>query len=95
MESLPHADYAIAEDRLFWLFEYNWGQQIQNLFDVARPDNREDVYALLTGPRLVVPLGARNVMVAELLYSNTRYEIQPFDFESGAAILTFWTTGQG
>lgn len=86
---VARADYAIAEDRLFWLFQYNWGQQLQDLFEVARPDNRENVYSLLTGPRLVLPLGNRNAIVTDLQYTNTRYEFQPYDFESGAAILQF------
>jgi hypothetical protein len=80
-------DYAFVEERLFWLFQYNWGQQLLDLFDAANPGNRENVSTLLTGPRLVLPLGARNALITDLQYTNTQYEFRPYDFESGAVLL--------
>jgi hypothetical protein len=82
------ADYAFVEERLFWLFQYNWGQTLQDLFQAASPGNREDVYSLVTGPRLVIPFSTRTAMTADLEYTNTRYELRPIDFESGAAMLS-------
>ena len=80
-------DYAFVQDRLFWLLQYNWGQQLTDLFEATNPGNRENVSTLLTGPRLAIPFGSRNALITDLLYTNTQYEIQPYDFESGAVVM--------
>tara|TARA_R110002096_G_scaffold6305_4_gene29243 strand:- start:717 stop:2033 length:1317 start_codon:yes stop_codon:yes gene_type:complete len=84
-----NAQYQFFEDRFFWDLQYNWGQQLQDNFQPARPDNRENISLLTTGPTFVQPIGDRNFISVEASYSTLDYEFQPFDFERGLGAVRF------
>ena len=75
------ADYWFIPDRLGWNFQYNFGQQVFDPLAPIRPDNRENVSYLTTGPQLEMPLGSRFELKASVDYSDTSYEINPNDQE--------------
>ena len=73
------ANYWFLGDRLGWNLQYNFGQQVFDPLAPVRPDNRENVSYLTTGPTLEMPLGPRFEFTASVDYSNTSYEINPND----------------
>ncbi len=73
------ADYWFILDRLGWNLQYNFGQQVFDPLAPIRPDNRENVSYLTTGPQLEMPLGSRFEFQASVDYSDTSYEINPND----------------
>lgn len=73
------ANYWFLEDKFGWNLQYNYGQQVFNPLAPIRPDNRENVSFVTTGPQLIVPLGARFELKANAEISETSYEINPND----------------
>ncbi len=83
------ADYQIVDERFFWEVQYNWGQQLQNNFQPSRPDNREDISLLTTGPTFIQPIGERNFIRLQALHTTLEYETQPFDFDRDLGMVGF------
>lgn len=84
-----NAQYQFLEDRFFWDLQYNWGQQLQDNFQPARPDNRENITMVTTGPTYIQPIGDRNFIGLEASYTTLDYEFQPFDFDRGLGAVRF------
>ena len=82
-------DVALVEERLRWLVQDNWGQQLLDPFLPARPDNREVINFFNTGPTLLLPVGRRHQVTIGALYSNINYETSPFDSEGVSGTLQF------
>ena len=72
---------------LDWGFNVNHGQQLVNPFQPVRPDNRENVTVLSTGPGFSMPIGARTYITGGGSYSDISYEFRPFDNERMAGRL--------
>lgn len=72
-------DYWFLVDRFGWNVQYNFGQQFFDPLAPIRPDNRENVSYLTTGPQLEFPLGSRFEFQASAEVSDTSYEINPND----------------
>ena len=73
------ADYWFLLDRFGWNVQYNFGQQVFDPLAPIRPDNRENVSYLTTGPQVEFPLGSRFEFKANADWSDTSYEINPND----------------
>ena len=73
------ADYWFLLDRFGWNVQYNFGQQVFNPLAPIRPDNRENVSYLTTGPQVEFPIGSRFEFKANADWSDTSYEINPND----------------
>ena len=71
------ASYEFIEDVFDWNLQYNFGQQVFDPLAPIRPDNRENVSYLTTGPDLDLELGNRFFVKAGANYSTTNYEISP------------------
>jgi hypothetical protein len=66
---------------LDWVFNVNHGQQLLNPFEPVRPDNRENVTVLSTGPGISIPIGVRTYITGSGTYTDVSYETRPFDNE--------------
>lgn len=75
------------DGRLAWTLEDNYGQQVVNVFEPIRPNNRENVNLFSTGPNVRLPIGQRNVIDLGVRYSDMSYEIRPQDNERHSATL--------
>ena len=75
------ASLYLIKNRLDWAFNVNHGQQLLNPFEPVRPDNRENVTVLSTGPRFYIPVGTRTYVTGGGTYSDIAYEFRPFDNE--------------
>lgn len=73
------SSYSFVEDVLDWTLQWNYGQQVFDPLAPIRPDNRENVSYLTTGPQLDLPLGSRFELKANAQYSDVTYEINPND----------------
>lgn len=73
------ANYSFVEEVFDWNLEYLYGQQVFNPLSPVRPDNREDVTLLTTGPELNLAMGSRFFARIAADYSATNYEINPND----------------
>lgn len=73
------AGYWFLVDRFGWNLQYNFGQQVFDPLAPIRPDNRENVSYLTTGPQLEFPIGSRFEFQASVDFSDTSYEINPND----------------
>jgi hypothetical protein len=72
-------DWTLLEERLFWNFSANHGQQIVDPFQAITPRNREDVTIVSLGPMLTLPIATRTFLVASVSQSEARYELRPLD----------------
>ena len=80
---VAYAEFTLAEERLVWLVEDTFGQQLVDPLEAARPGNRENVNYFTTGPTLSLLPGSRNSIELEALYSSVNFEERPFDNERG------------
>ena len=76
---LGSASVYIIKRRLDWQFTVNHGQQLINPFEPVRPDNREHVTVLSTGPQFNIPVGVRTYITGGGTYTDISYELRPFD----------------
>lgn len=72
-------DWLLFEERFFWSFTANHGQQIVDPFQAITPANREDVTIVSTGPMLSLPIATRTFLNASVSQSEARYEERPLD----------------
>ncbi|MBT8080173.1 MAG: outer membrane beta-barrel protein [Gammaproteobacteria bacterium] len=82
-------EYFFSPEVFSWILDYNYGQQVFNPLQPARPGNREDVSFLTTGPRLTIPMSSRWFAGVDLTYSNVTYERRPNNNNRGAAAVRF------
>ena len=73
------AIFSLIDERLTWEIRDNFGQQLLDPLEVARPGNRENVNFFTTGPTLTSSAGGRNPIVLDARYSRVSYEERPFD----------------
>ncbi len=73
------ATFTLIDERLRWVFEDNYGQQLFDPLEAARPDNRENINFFTTGPTLNLVRGERLFVTADVRYSILSYELQPSD----------------
>ena len=76
-----HLVFGILPERLLWSLEDNFGQARQNQFEADRPDNRENINLLSTGPDLTLNLGSTMSLLLSGRYALTQYEDSPLDNE--------------
>lgn len=74
-----NATLTLIDERLSWIFQDNFGQQLFNPLQPSRPGNREDVNVFTTGPTINFFNGRRNSVRVDLRYSRRSFEIQPND----------------
>jgi hypothetical protein len=67
-------DFAFIPERFEWVVEDNYGQIARNRQVADRPDNREQINYLSTGPELTLPLGARTNLLVSGRYTDTYLE---------------------
>jgi hypothetical protein len=67
-------DYAFIPERFSWVIEDNYGQIAKNRQVADRPDNREQMNFLSTGPEITIPLGARTRFEISGRYTDTYLE---------------------
>jgi len=67
-------DYAFIPERFSWVIEDNYGQIAKNRQVADRPDNREQMNYLSTGPEITIPLGARTHFEISGRYTDTYLE---------------------
>lgn len=70
---------SLIEERLRWVIQDRFGQQLFDPFQPARPDNREDVNFFTTGPVLNLFPASRNDVRIEARYGRVDYEERPSD----------------
>lgn len=75
-------DFAFIPERFSWVVEDNYGQIAKNREVADRPDNREQINYLSTGPEITLPLGARTSVVLSGRYTDTYLEDSPQDNSS-------------
>lgn len=75
------SSYELAEDRVTWEVENNFGQTAVDPFLAASPLNRENVNFFSTGPIMNFGLGGRNGINIEGRFSDVHYEQSPLDNE--------------
>ncbi len=83
------ATLSLARDRLHWIAINNFGQRTIDPLVAPTPANREDVNFLTTGPSFRLPMGRRNQIGIEALYSRVNYEVRPLDNDKKEARLWF------
>jgi hypothetical protein len=83
------AIFSLVEERLRWVVQENFGQQLRNPFQPARPDNREDINHFSTGPTINFLTGGRNSLVLDARYSLVSYEERPADNDRLSGTLSF------
>ncbi|HLS82406.1 MAG TPA: outer membrane beta-barrel protein [Steroidobacter sp.] len=74
--------YAVVPDRLVWNVADNYGQIVSDRRLPGTPENREDINYFTTGPDLLLPLGARNLLRVSGRWSDLYYEDRPDTSES-------------
>jgi hypothetical protein len=74
-----NATFTLIEERLRWMVQDRFGQQLLDPFQPARPNNREDVNYFSTGPTLNLLTGGRNSVVLDARYDRVDYEDRPAD----------------
>jgi len=73
--------YEAVPERFRWTLEDNFGQSRLNQFSADRPDNRENINLLSTGPDLTFRLGTAFTFHLGGRYELTTYESSPLDSE--------------
>ncbi len=81
--------YWLVDERLNWIVEENYGQQLADPFAAETPANRESLNFFTTGPSFLLPIGERNQFGLEMRYSQMDYEITPIDNDRVSARLSF------
>jgi hypothetical protein len=71
--------FGIVPEKFLWSLEDNFGQARQNQFLAVRPDNRENINQLRTGPDLTLNLGSTMSLLLSGRYALTQYEESPLD----------------
>lgn len=69
-----HVAYSFIPERFSWVIEDNYGQIAKNRQVADRPDNREQMNFLSTGPEITLPLGARTHLEISGRYTDTYLE---------------------
>lgn len=69
----------LIDERLQWLIQENFGQQLFDPLQPDRPGNREDINFFTTGPTATLFFGSRNFLNLDARYSRVTYELQPSD----------------
>ena len=72
-----YANFSLIDERLSWDIRDNFGQQLLDPLEAARPGNRENVNFFTTGPTLTLSPGGRTPMVLDARYSRVGYEERP------------------
>lgn len=67
-------DFAFIPERFDWVVEDSYGQIARNRQVADRPDNREQINYLSTGPELTLPLGARTELLLSGRWTDTYLE---------------------
>jgi len=80
-------NFTIVDERLIWLVQETFGQQLVDPLSPSSPGNRENVSYFTTGPTLSLLPGSRNNIQVDLLYSSVNYEVRPADNERLSAAL--------
>lgn len=75
-------DFAFVPERFSWIVEDNYGQIAKTRQVADRPDNREQINYLSTGPEITLPLGSRTRAVLSGRYADTYLEDSPQDNEA-------------
>ena len=73
------ATFNIVDERLQWVIQDTYGQQLLDPLAPARPDNREDVNYFTTGPTFSFLPGSRSPVQIEARYSRVNFEERPSD----------------
>ena len=81
-------NFTLIDERLRWVVQDNFGQTLFNPLQPARPNNREDVNFLTTGPTFNLLPGSRNLIDIDLRYSRMDFEERPFDNDRLSAALS-------
>ena len=76
------AQWGQPSDWLQWFARETFGQLSATPLQPATPDTVENVNYVSTGPTLNIPLGSRMHLSVAGYYSNTTYQISPFDSHS-------------
>ncbi len=78
-------DWTVVDQRINWIVEETFGQQLLNPLAPLSPRNRENINFFSTGPDFLIPVGARNSLGANLRYTNINYERRQFDNDRSSA----------
>jgi len=71
-------DFRLLADTLSWSVEDDLAQSLVNSVDVASPGNTQNTNIFSTGPRLVLPIGARTSFALDGKWTNVWYEQSNF-----------------
>ncbi len=82
-------DFNVIDNVLQFAVTDNYGRTLFNPFEAARPENQENVNIFTAGPNLTFFQGARNDAGLDVIYTNTYYEIRPFDNEQFSGRIYF------
>jgi len=72
-------EFSLVEERVAWIVQDNYGQQLFDPFTPATPSNREDVNLFTTGPTFNFLSPGRNHVDLDLRYSSENFERRPDD----------------
>lgn len=97
VDEIPNEVYGFADlslevhavpERFSWLASSRIAQARPDAFQIDRPENREAVHILSTGPRLLLPMGRRTSFRLERVETRRSVDHQPlFDSDVGATTL--------
>ena len=80
--------FTMIDERLIWIVRDNFGQALRDPLQPARPNNRENVNYLTTGPSIRLLSGSRNSIDVDLRYTRFDFELRPNDNERLSAALS-------
>ena len=81
--------WSTSEGRFKWKLQENFGRQLFDPFEPARPENWENINYFSTGPELRLFSAGRNSVDVSATYSNVKYEIRPYDNERVSGNVAF------
>lgn len=81
------ATIVVIDERMRWVIQDTFGQQLADPLQPARPDNRDNVNFLTTGPTFSLLSGGRNTLDLDLRYSTVSFEGQLSDNDRTSATL--------
>lgn len=87
--AITDVTYWFVDERLNWVLQDNYGQQLIDPLAAATPNNQQNVNFLTTGPTFIQPIGVRNSLVTDLRYSDVNYEDLGLDNTRRSARVAF------